>query len=63
MFRTTVAAVEPPAVTNPSDLIPLSVLQLDLDPPTVGGWNACLAGRGIAVLVDDIGRPALTLDN
>jgi hypothetical protein len=29
-----------------SRLIPISVLALDVDPPSVGGWTAYLAGRG-----------------
>jgi hypothetical protein len=44
----------------PADLIPLSVLQLDLDPPSVGGWAAYLADRGIAIVLDDIGRAAVS---
>jgi hypothetical protein len=43
---------------DPPDLIPLSVLELDLLPPATG-WSAYLAGRGIAVEVDDIGRLAV----
>ena len=39
-------------------LIPLSELSLDLDPPTTG-WGAHLAGRGIAVVEDEIGRPSI----
>ena len=37
-------------------LVPLS--QLDLETP-LGGWEATLAARGIVVLLDDIGRPAI----
>jgi hypothetical protein len=39
-------------------LIPLSVLQLDLDSPTTG-WPAYLAARGVSILEDDIGRSAI----
>jgi len=46
--------------TPPADeLIPLSVLSLDLEPSTAG-WHADLAARGIAVRVDDVGRSAIT---
>ena len=48
------------AEATPSDLIPRSVLALDLDEPSVGGWHAHLAGRDIAIMADDIGRPAIT---
>jgi hypothetical protein len=67
MFRSPVAA-DPPFSTNvePAEqggnhgchLIPLSVLELDLAAPPLG-WNVYLAGRGIAVVDDDIGRPAV----
>ena len=40
-----------------NELIPLSVLELNLAPP--GGWSVYLAGHGIAVVEDDIGRPAI----
>jgi hypothetical protein len=39
--------------------IPLSHLQLDLEPPAVG-WETYLTGRGIAVLTDDLGRKAIS---
>ena len=67
MFRSPVAA-DPPFSTNvePAEqggnhgchLIPLSVLELDLAAPPLG-WNVYLAGRGIAVVDDDISRPAV----
>jgi hypothetical protein len=63
MFRSTPAdAGAAPAddVMVPAELIPLSVLELDVDPPSVGGWRAFLAGRGVAVVVDNIGRDAVT---
>jgi hypothetical protein len=47
----------------PADLVPLSVLALDLAAPSVGGWPAYLAGRGIAVVPDDIGRLAVSRDD
>jgi hypothetical protein len=65
MFRTTTAAdaapvAEPTHDVVAADLVPLSVLELDLAAPSVGGWTAYLAGRGIAVVLDDIGRSAVT---
>jgi hypothetical protein len=48
--------------TNVSTLIPLSHLQLDLQPP-VEGWNTYLNGRGIAVVTDDLGRLAVARDD
>jgi hypothetical protein len=36
----------------------LSVLALDLDAPSAG-WAGYLAGRGIAVVADDVGRPSI----
>lgn len=42
-----------------NELIPLSVLELDLPAPTIG-WAAGLAERGIAVVIDDIGRLAVS---
>jgi hypothetical protein len=61
MFKTTSTVTEPaPAeVPDPSGLIPLSVLQLDLPAPS-GGWDAFLAGRGIAIVSDDIGRKSVS---
>jgi hypothetical protein len=41
-----------------ADLIPLSVLELDLVAP-VEGWAVFLASRGVEVVTDDIGRPAI----
>jgi hypothetical protein len=42
------------------ELIPLSVLQLDLAAAGVGGLPAYLVGRGIAIKLDDIGRECVT---
>jgi hypothetical protein len=39
-------------------LIPLSILELDREPPTTG-WAAGLAQLGIRVQVDDVGRLAI----
>jgi hypothetical protein len=63
MFRSTVTAPAPPAdVVDTSDLIPLSVLELDLPAPATG-WLIELDRRGIAVVADDIGRDSLTKDD
>ena len=61
MFRNTPAddAAPTPDVLVLTDLIPLSVLELDVDPPAVVGWAVYLAYRGIAIQVDDIGRQAI----
>jgi hypothetical protein len=61
MFRSTVTAPAPPAdVADPADLIPLSVLALDLPELSAGGWDAYLTGRGIEVATDRIGRSAIS---
>lgn len=39
--------------------IPLSVLELDLPVPTTG-WAIDLDRRGIAIVLDDIGRPSVS---
>jgi hypothetical protein len=44
-----------------TDLIPLSVLELDLPTPVIG-WSAYLSGRGVAVELDDIGRLSVSRD-
>ena len=40
------------------ELVPLSVLQLDLPAPATG-WNAFLAERHIPVRLDDLGRDSI----
>jgi hypothetical protein len=64
MFNKTALVAEPTpvevATTVPTDLIPLSVLALDLPEPPAGGWTAYLVGRGLEVLTDDLGRLAVT---
>jgi hypothetical protein len=58
--KTTAPVTEPtPVEAEPADLIPLSVLQLDLDAPAVG-WHDYLKGHGIEVLADDLGRKAVS---
>ena len=59
-FKTAAAAEPITDVMDPADTVPLSVLALDLDAPSAGGWHAYLASRGIAVLVDDVGRDSIT---
>jgi hypothetical protein len=41
------------------ELVPLSVLGLDVPEPQ-GGWVAELAGRGVEIVLDDVGREAVT---
>ena len=60
MFRSLPAA-DPPthdAVESSEQLVPLSHLQLDLPAP-VEGWPTFLAGRGISITIDDIGRASV----
>jgi hypothetical protein len=63
MFHTkTTAAAEAThdvVVMDPPELVALSVLQLDLDAPAVG-WDAYLTGRGIPIVLDHIGRSAIS---
>jgi hypothetical protein len=59
MFKTAAAAEPITDVMDPADTVPLSVLALDLDAPSAGGWHAYLASRGIAVLGDDVGRDSI----
>ena len=61
MFRSTVTDTAPPTpdVMEPLEpLVPLSVLQLDLDTPPEG-WSNFLAARSVEVTLDDIGRMAV----
>jgi hypothetical protein len=58
MFRTTPVTEPTRDDVVPADVIPLSHLALDLPEPHSVGWPAHLAERGIAVVEDDIGRPA-----
>jgi hypothetical protein len=65
MFRTAPAAaldaLAERETIEPPQLIPLSVLSLDLSVP-VEGWPSFLAARGIEVTLDDIGRMAISRD-
>jgi hypothetical protein len=58
LFKALPTAV-PPVVADPPDLIPLSVLSLDLDVAPAGGWEHYLTGRGIPIVSDHIGREAI----
>jgi hypothetical protein len=40
--------------------IPLSHLELDLPAPSASGWPAYLAGLGISIVLDDLGRAAVS---
>jgi hypothetical protein len=51
--------VEPHDVAVPPDLIPLSILTLDLNPSPLA-WDAYLAGRNIPIVLDHIGRSAIS---
>ena len=53
MFRAMPTPVPPTHDVPPPDLIPLTHLQLDLDPP-VEGWAAYLKSRSIPVAEDDL---------
>lgn len=57
-------AAEPatPVVITPADPVPLSHLSLDVDEPSVG-WLIELDRRHIDVLVDDVGREAVSRDD
>ena len=59
MFRTAPVAESAPDLSQQADLIPLSYLELDLPAP-VKGWAVFLAGRGVEVTLDDIGRMSVS---
>jgi hypothetical protein len=60
MFRSTGTdtAESAPDVNVAADVIPLSVLQLDLDAP-VEGWLVHLNAKGVEVTLDDLGRMSI----
>jgi hypothetical protein len=65
MFRNTrvaeeAAAIDAPAEPQAAEPVPLSHLALDLADAPAGAWTVWLAERGIAVVFDDIGRPAIS---
>jgi hypothetical protein len=43
----------------PEQVVPLSELSRDLPEPA-GGWAAAMAGRGVEVVLDDLGRAAIS---
>jgi hypothetical protein len=61
MFRNNTAPVAEPAhdMAPADDLVPVSHLGLDLDVPVIG-WAAYLKGRGIPIVLDSIGRSAIS---
>jgi hypothetical protein len=61
MFRTAPAPVAEPApdVMVSADVIPLTHLALDLPEPPFG-WRAYLADRHIEIVLDDLGRSAVS---
>jgi hypothetical protein len=65
VFKSAPAAVPVPQPVEAAqnELVPLSVLVLELDLQPAGGWRAYLEGRGIAVVTDGIGRLALSCDD
>lgn len=61
MFRSMPETESTPPVMDPSEqLVALSVIALDLPEPSGVGWAAYLADRGIAIVLDDLGRSAIT---
>ena len=59
MFNKTAPVVEPaPVMDPPEQLVSLVELQLSLAAP-VEGWATHLADRGIAIVLDDLGRSAV----
>jgi hypothetical protein len=62
MFKTTPATEPAPVEVALDELIPLSVLELDLPAPAAG-WLMELDRRGIEVVTDDLGRAAISRDN
>jgi hypothetical protein len=65
MFRnTTTTEPAPDVMEQPAEQpVPLSVLQLDLPAPSIDGWDTYLAGKGIEIMLDDLGRPAISRDD
>jgi hypothetical protein len=63
--KTSTPVTEPtPDVTSTFvELVPLSHLALDLPAPEAVGWGVFLADRGIAIVVDDVGRLSISRDN
>jgi hypothetical protein len=60
MFRTAPVTESATGKASPvTEVIPLSVLQLD-HPEPAGGWDAFLTVRNIEVVTDDIGRLAIS---
>jgi hypothetical protein len=62
MFNKAPAAEPAPDVIVPADVIPVSHIELDLVTP-VEGWASYLAGRDIAVVIDDVGRLSISRED
>jgi hypothetical protein len=58
MFKNTPAAESAHVEAVPAELVPLSVLALDLGEPSTG-WSSHLADRGIEIVLDDLGRASI----
>lgn len=58
-MRHTAPVVEPAPVVVPDDPVPLSHLSLDVEEPSLG-WPAYLNNRGIPIVLDRIGRSAVS---
>ena len=61
VFHSKPTDTEPDRCAPITDLIPLSHLALDLEPPPEG-WSMFLARRGIQVVPDVLGRDAIGMD-
>ena len=59
MFRTAPDTEPAPVEVPPADLIPLSVLGLDVAEP-ITGWEPFLTVRNIPTVFDDVGRKAVS---
>jgi hypothetical protein len=63
MFSKAAPVVEPaPDVMHDASPVPLSVLSLDLPAPAEG-WQVYLNGRGVEIVVDDLGRPSIARED
>ena len=65
MFKTSAPVAEPApdvVASPPTEPVPLSVLELDLPAPTTG-WLIELDRRHIPIILDDLGRRAISRDD
>jgi hypothetical protein len=63
VFKSAPAPVAASVVEPAGDLIPVSVLALDLNLPSNGSWLDYLASKGVEVTDDDLGRPSVSRDD